>query len=159
MAITNDDSTPLIILDTNVLLAATDTSRTSHVEAIKLLNSNKYRLAIAPQMIREYLVAATRPVPLNGLGLKVSDAIANLDEMRKHIDLLAENQSTTSELVELLSQTDTSGKQVHDANVIAVALANNATKVVTDNISDFRRFTHSMVIESIQESVLDIPDS
>jgi predicted nucleic acid-binding protein len=59
----------ILFVDTNVLLTATDESRLLHSEALNLLsgitNRNK-RPAANGQVIREYLVVATRPIENNG---------------------------------------------------------------------------------------------
>ena len=49
---TNADPT-VYVVDTNVLLAATDTSRASHRDALALLQTDERRLALTPQMVRE----------------------------------------------------------------------------------------------------------
>ena len=75
-----DDS---LFVDTNVLLTATDESRPLHSEALNLLSGTTgrdKRLAASGQVVREYLVVATRPIENNGLGLSVADAEANVTE-------------------------------------------------------------------------------
>ncbi len=71
-----------MFVDTNVLLTATDDSRELHSEATQLLavSSQDLRLAASGQVVREYLVVATRPIENNGLGLDVQDAEANVNE-------------------------------------------------------------------------------
>ena len=54
-----------LFVDTNVLLIATDESRSLHREALQLLAGSvtpDLSLAISGQVVREYLVVATRPV-------------------------------------------------------------------------------------------------
>ena len=55
----------ILFADTNVFLSATDRSREHHAEARELLQAagaGKAVLAVSGQIIREYLVVATRPV-------------------------------------------------------------------------------------------------
>jgi signal transduction histidine kinase len=42
---TTADAAPLVVVDTNVLLSATDTSRASHPAAVRFLNGDERRLA------------------------------------------------------------------------------------------------------------------
>ena len=66
----------VLFLDTNILLAATDESRHNHLLASRLLaasGSLGCRCALSGQIIREYLVVATRSVEANGLGLDAAD--------------------------------------------------------------------------------------
>src|SRR5690625_4770666 len=69
------------ILDTNVLLAATDEAREEHEGAFRILNvwpASGTVLYTSGQILREYLAVATRPVAHNGLGMARSDAVANV---------------------------------------------------------------------------------
>ncbi len=73
-----------VMLDTNVLLAATDESRTEHHAALTILNdwpAGATTLCASGQILREYLAVATRPADRNGLGLKLSDALGNVRAM------------------------------------------------------------------------------
>ena len=59
-----------LFVDTNVLLTATDESRPLHREATRLLTGEVIQglsLAASGQVLREYLVVATRPADVNGL--------------------------------------------------------------------------------------------
>src|SRR5690625_7795956 len=92
---TNADLRDLVVLDTNVLLAATDRSHESHGEALALLNHEARRLALTPQIVREYLAIATRPDEANGLSMPGSDAAANMEQYSEDIELLPENITTS----------------------------------------------------------------
>ncbi|HET7066823.1 MAG TPA: hypothetical protein VFI21_04400 [Nocardioides sp.] len=50
---TSADPTPLLVVATDVLLAATDTSRAAHVAATAFLNDDERRLALTPQIVGE----------------------------------------------------------------------------------------------------------
>lgn len=139
-----------MVLDTNVLLAATDRSHESHGEALALLNHEARRLALTPQIVREYLAVATRPVEANGLGMPGSDAAANMEQFLEDIELLPENIATSRSVMGLVDQNIAIGTQVHDANVVAVALAHGARAIVTGNTRHFVRFADSITIESLR---------
>ncbi|HEY5878396.1 MAG TPA: PIN domain-containing protein, partial [Nakamurella sp.] len=73
------------VLDTNVLLAATDESTIEHADAVAALNywpASGLVLYTSGQILREYLVVATRPTAVNGLGLPIADAVDNVRELR-----------------------------------------------------------------------------
>ena len=73
------------MLDTNVLLAATDEGRAEHDQALEIVNDWPGRgttLYTSGQIMREYLAVATRPAERNGLGLKLADALANVRAFR-----------------------------------------------------------------------------
>lgn len=146
---TNADPMSLVVVDTNVLLAATDTSRVAHAAAIEFLNEDERRLAMTPQIVREYLAVVTRPVQVNGFGLAAEDAVANVEQLLDDMELLPEDGATTHRLVDLVAQGSAVGKQVHDANVVAAALAHQAGAIVTSNTRHFSRFAELIAIENL----------
>jgi predicted nucleic acid-binding protein len=132
-----------VMIDTNVLVAATDESRAEHHDALTILNdwpAGDTTLCVSGQILREYLTVATRPADGNGLGLKRPDAVGNARAIRERTTLLAEDAKVAERLLGLLADVDCSGKQIHDANVIATMLVHGIGTVVTMNLDDFARF-------------------
>lgn len=137
------------ILDTNILLAATDESREDHADAIAAINewpASGVVLYTSGQILREYLAVATRPVQHDGLGMTQPDAIANVRALRARLHLLSEDVKVSERLLELLDQIECRGKQVHDANVVATMLVHGIGTVVTLNADDFARFGHQVSV-------------
>jgi len=132
-----------VMLDTNVLLAATDEGRAEHRDALTILNewaASGTTLCASGQILREYLAVATRPADKNGLGLKPVDAVSNVRAIRERTAFLAEDARVVDRLQGLLADVDYGGKQVHDANVIATMLVHGVGTVVTMNVHDFAPF-------------------
>ncbi len=146
---TNADPAALVVVDTDVLLAATDRSRVAHLAATEFLNDDERRLAMTPQIVREYLAVATRPVDVNGFGLSAEDAVANVQQFLDDMQLLSEDAGTVRRLLELVADDSATGKQIHDANVVAVALAHHADALVKDNKRHFSRFADLITIEDL----------
>ena len=131
------------LVDTNVLLTATTPSRQFHRNARKLFVEwprVKRRLCTNPQILREYLVVATRPIENNGLELSLEDALANVDVFGRRMRFLDEKGQVFRRLESLLREVPCSGKQVHDANIVASALAHGVSTIITENSGDFRRW-------------------
>jgi predicted nucleic acid-binding protein len=131
------------MLDTNVLLAATDEGRAEHHQAVTIINNWPGRgttLYTSGQIMREYLTVATRPAGNNGLGLTLADALANARALRRRTSLLAEDRKVADRLLALLNDIACGGKQVHDANVVATMLVHGIDTLVTINLDDFTRF-------------------
>jgi len=144
-----DLATPPVraMLDTNVLLAATDEARAEHDEALEVVNSWPGRgttLYTSGQILREYLAVATRPADRNGLGLNRADALANVRALRGRTTLLVEDGKVADRLLALLDDIECGGKQVHDANVVATMLVHGIEAVVTINLDDFTRFARQV---------------
>lgn len=132
-----------VMLDTNVMLAATDALRRGHDDALRILTewpANGVSLYISAQVLREYLAASTRPVESNGLGVPVPEALGNVQGFRERATLLPESGRVVDRLVKLLRDVACAGKQVHDANIVATMLAHSVGAVVTMNLRDFARF-------------------
>lgn len=133
------------MLDTNVFLTATDEGRAEHPQALLIFTDWAARgttLYASGQIMREYLAVATRPTDQNGLGLKQTEAVANVRALRSRTSLLAEDGRVADRMLELMDQVPCGGKQVHDANVVATMLAHGIESLVTINIADFARFKH-----------------
>jgi predicted nucleic acid-binding protein len=131
------------MLDSCVLLAATDENRKDHHDALTVLDAWPAKgatLYLSGQILREYLSAATRPAVANGLGLSLADALGNVRAFRDRATLLAEGGEVTDRLQALLREVACAGKIIHDANVVATVLAHNLRTVVTANLTDFARF-------------------
>lgn len=132
-----------VLLDTNVLLDATTPARDLHGAARRVLDewpNRGLQLCISGQILREYLVVATRDAEVNGLGLGVDDALANVEAFKRRCRFLAEDHEVAERLYQLLSEVACSGKQVHDANVVATCLVHGVPALVTANQDDFARF-------------------
>ena len=131
-----------VMIDTNVLLAATDESRTEHRRRLTILNDwpDATTLCTSGQILREYLAVATRPADRNGLGLDLSEALGNVRAIRERTTLLAEDDKVAERLLGLLADVEAGGKQVHDANVVATMLVHGIAVIVTMNLDDFARF-------------------
>ena len=119
----------------------------------RFLNEDVRRLAVFPQIVREYLAVTSRPVAVNGLGLSTKDAVANVEQFLEGIEVLTERPATTAALLDLVVAGHIVGKQVQDANVVAVALGHRVAAIVTDNTRHFVRFAHLIAIEEIDPSV------
>jgi len=142
-----DDRT--VLVDANVLLSATAPLRPLHRAALTVLNDWPNRgllLAASVQVLREYLVVATRPVEVNGLGLDIADALANVASFRARMRVLVDSEPVWDRLQGLIVTHGCKGKQIHDANIVASALTWGLPRLVTANVGDFNRFAGEIEI-------------
>jgi predicted nucleic acid-binding protein len=145
-----------VLVDTNVLLSATSPPRSLHRAALAVLNdwpNQGMVLATSNQILREYLVVATRPIDANGLGLSIEDALFNVTALCGRMRLLMESESTWDRLRTLIEAYGCKGKQIHDANLVALALTSGVTKVVTANVGDFSRFSAELEVLDLAEEL------
>lgn len=133
-----------IFLDTNILLSASDRDRPDFSTCRNIFSNaieGGYHLYISPQIIREYLVVATRPVDVNGLGLSLKDALHNIDQFRRRTVIAGETEEVLEQLLNLVASYSVSGKRIHDANIIAFMTEHNISCLITLNIDDFKGFS------------------
>jgi len=144
-------------LDTNALLEATDVSRSNHGEALGLFDAAieaGAHLALSGQILREYLVVATRPVEANGLGLAAALALENAERIAERSVFLEETRSVSEALRRLVAALAIGGKRIHDANVVATMQRSRLQRLVTLNRDDFADFQGLVVLtpgEAIRE--------
>ena len=132
-----------VLVDTNVLLSASTPARVEHGDALRVLNewpNEGFRLCTSGQILREYLVVATRPLDQNGLAFSREDAASNVDALQTRMRLLNESPAVFARLRRLLDEVQCSGNQIHDANVVATALTHGVARICTGNVDDFERF-------------------
>ena len=135
----------LVLVDTNVYLSATDRSRPDHQDSQDFLRrcaGAGIHSAITGQIVREYLVAATRPLAVNGLGLQPLDALSNVETFRSRAIFLDESETVSRRLEDLVKRLGLNGKKIHDANIAAVLAVYNVPYLITANTDDFAPFEH-----------------
>lgn len=148
----------LLFLDTNVLLGATDESRPCHQAASKLLalaGSKGVHLATSGQVLREYLVVATRPAGVNGLGMPTTDALENVRQLRRRMVFVDESEAVSARLLKFVEDNDLAGKRIHDANIVATCQVHQIQHLVTANQQDFDRWAalHLLATENCVELI------
>ena len=141
--------TERVFVDTNILVAAYDPNRPRHLEARALLESDPRDLAVAHQSLREFVVVLTRPVEANGHGLDGPTASAAWRAVTSTVTHLPETEASQALLLEFVDSGLAVGKQVHDANLVAIALDHGASTLITANPRHFSRFSHLITIESL----------
>lgn len=132
-----------VFVDTNVLLTAVTPARPLHRSALAVLGDDSESgrmLFTSGQVLREWLVVATRPTEVNGLGLNLEDALHNIAAFRSRLVVLEETERVVNRLLSLVATYSCTGKQVHDANIVATALVHGVRRVLTSNTADLRRF-------------------
>jgi hypothetical protein len=113
----------MLILDTTVILAAIDASRTLHLAARKVFSSGR-ALAVTTQTIRESLSVCTRSTSANGLGMDFTDAWKGINAMRIACGrMLYENEKWWTSFVALSQQVQPTGRTLYDLGQIAHVLS------------------------------------
>ena len=130
------------LIDTTILGRLANVRDIQHAVALRAvleLHRGGEVLHVTRQIMVEFRNVATRPVPVNGLGLSTVDteALAGIFEVR--FPLLEETRDIYPAWKNLVGALGVIGKQVHDARLVAVCHVHAVTHVLTFNVAHFAR--------------------
>jgi len=130
------------LVDTSILgrLANTaDPANPAAVRAILALHRRGITLHVAPQILIEFRAIATRPVSANGLGFTAAEAEAEAEDFELQFPLLPDTPEIFDAWKKLVSLAQVTGKQVHDARLVAICHVHRISHVLTFNLAHFER--------------------
>lgn len=137
-----------IFVDTNILVYASIAQTEFHALAVRAILKHSLggrQLWISRQILREYLATVTRP-QASISPVDISVAISEVRSFEERFRVAEDSTQVTSRLLDLLNETGTGGKQVHDANIVATMLTYGIDQLLTHNTSDFSRFSDIITI-------------
>ena len=131
-----------MFIDTNVLVKSRIPSAPDH-DAARASLERAFRdpepLTISRQVIREYLAVVTRP-QIWTVAITREDALDDVSRLIGSFEILEDGPLVTESLVGLCREIPAGGRQIHDANIVATMLAHGERRLLTFNVSDFRRY-------------------
>jgi predicted nucleic acid-binding protein len=130
------------LLDTTILVRLANASDAQHADAVgAVLEMHRHGelLHVTPQVLIEFRNVATRPAAANGLGLSTADAEAQAATLEARFPLLPDTPDIYPAWKALVSALAITGKQVHDARLVAACHAHEITHLLTFNVSHFVR--------------------
>lgn len=113
---------------------------------LERLRQNEEELVIVPQVVVEFWVVATRPKSVNGLGLTVDEAEAEIEKVQRVFTVLPENEKIFDRWKMLVTKHKVSGKVAHDAHIVAAMIVHGIENLLTLNPNDFKRFAEINVV-------------
>ena len=133
-----------ILVDTNILLRSVQTHHSHYpiVEhAFSVLRANNESLHVAVQNFVEFWAVASRPAGSeNGLGMPPETVARELAVLKDLFALLPEPASVFQDWEQLVTAYRVSGKNTHDARLVAVMKAHGIGTILTFNVQDFARY-------------------
>lgn len=132
-----------MLVDTNVIIRSLqpnsphfETART----ALKTLKAQGRDLSLASQNLVETWAVATRPIENNGLGMTIEEAASELTRLKNVFTLLTETRDLYTAWESLVIQHRVTGKQTHDARLVAAMQSYSLNSILTFNTGDFKRY-------------------
>jgi predicted nucleic acid-binding protein len=104
-------------------------------------------LCITPQNLIEFRAIATRPIQANGLGMTPDGATSEAQVLESFFRLMLDIPAIYPRWKNLVDTYAITGKQVHDARLVAVMQAYGISNLLTLNPSHFVRFTQINTID------------
>jgi predicted nucleic acid-binding protein len=138
-----------VLVDTNILLRMLQ-PHTAHAaianRALDVLRARSEVLQIASQNLVEFWAVATRPAIVNGIGLTSEQAIQEVNALKRLFTLLPE-VPLQSEWERLVTTYRVSGKNTHDARLVAAMMVHGTRNILTFNVQDFIRYPGITVLD------------
>lgn len=142
-----------IFLDTNILIqlhVATAPKHTDVSQAVKKLLEQNREIWISRQVLREYAAVLTRTQPYTP-PLPAGKVANQLRLFETSYRIADENAQATAALCVLMDTFSFSGKQIHDANIVASMQTFHIHSLFTLNIADFTRFSSIITLVTLKE--------
>ena len=125
-----------ILVDTNILIYAVDEDSKFHDRAIDLILNSNCEFFTTSKNISEFLVALTRNAEIN---IESDECLAILNDLLLELQILYPNYKTFQKFEELIRKYRPRGLWIHDLEIASIGIANEITRIATNNIDDFKR--------------------
>lgn len=133
-----------MLIDSNILIYAINSSSPKHKVAQAFLQENIQVLEIAHQNIFESLRVLTHPKFTNPM--RITDAIDAIERILDASTIISPDYRTHRIALELIHKYELSSDQVFDAYFAATALCNGIETIASDNVKDLKHFTELIII-------------
>ncbi len=133
-----------VLVDTNVLIYALDADSQFHHRALKFLYDPTIRFFITSKNIAEFLVVLTRNKEIN---ISTSECLELLNNLIVDVEILYPNPTTIKLFFDLIKKYNPRGLWIHDLEIASISLAHGISKIVTNNIVDFKRIDEIEILQ------------
>jgi len=138
------------LIDTNLLVRLAQPQHPLNPvarAALDILRDRGEDMCVTPQNFIEFWGVATRPVQsLNGLGMTPEQAHSEVTRLEGFFRLLPDLSTIYTTWRNLVVDAHVSGRQVHDARLVAVMLTHEVSHLLTFNTADFIRYPAIIVV-------------
>ena len=137
------------LLDTNILLRFCDSASPQHpiaVNSVAVLLTRGEQVFLSAQNLIEYWAVATRPRSANGFDWTPHQTELEIGRLLNLLLFLEDSPGIFAHWRDLVLRYAVSGKQVHDARLVAVMMAHGISHLITFNTSDFARYSSITVV-------------
>ncbi len=127
-----------MLIDSNILVYAINSSSPKHKLAKNFLEENSNDLVVAHQNIFETLRVLTHPKFPSPMS--PNNALAAVNGIINVCRIISPDYKTHNIALEMIKKYTLSADLVFDAYLAATAISNNIYVIATDNVKDFKKF-------------------
>ncbi len=139
-----------ILFDSNVLVYAHNQDSLSHSKAVKLITEvakgGVFGILTFQNLLEFYSVITDKRRLSNPVTPKLATELVNR-YLYSPFEIIYPNIDTNKIIVELLKKNQFKDGQIFDVYLIATMLSNNIRRIVTANVSDFKKFDSISVLD------------
>lgn len=131
-----------ILVDTNLLTRSAQPGHPMHQEAVEsltLLNQHGEQLCIVPQNLYEFWVVATRALQFNGMEMTVAQAASEIIRLKTFFHFFHDTPAVCLEWERIVRDHVVTGRDAHDACLVAAMIVHGIPALLTFNEDDFKR--------------------
>jgi predicted nucleic acid-binding protein len=133
-----------MLIDSNILIYAINTSSPKHQTAQFFLQDNIGQLEVAHQNIFETLRVLTHPKFSHPM--QISSALEAVESILRGCSIVSPDYKTHRIAIELVKKYKLVSDQVFDAYLAATAISNGIKILASDNLKDLGKFTEFTVL-------------
>jgi predicted nucleic acid-binding protein len=149
-----------ILVDTNVHLHAVEVGHANHAgakQSIVHLIGRGHHLVVFPQVVYEFWSSSTAPVKSQGLGQSVGRTRINTNRVLQRFRLLTDTAVVLWKWYQLVSTLGVTGRDIHDAHLVASMQAHSITHILTFNGPDFAVYPGITILDPLFVTALSQP--
>ena len=139
----NTPASPSVLVDTNVhlrLLRLNDPLYGAALASTLALRAAGNELCVVPQVIYEFWAVATRPHDDRGFGFSRTRVAQEIEAILANYRFADDEPKVFAGWFRLVVSHDVQGKPAHDTRLVAAMNVHGIGKVLTFNLTDFRRY-------------------
>ena len=140
----------MTLLDTNILLRLSEYGHVHYPlvrRAMRFPESTREDVCYVPQTMVEFWAVRTRPLSANGQGFVPREAAMEAADIEAVIQIFPDNEEVHRVWRSLVAEYSVSGRQVHDARLVAVTMVHGIDQILTFNAKDFARYRTIRVLD------------
>lgn len=138
------------LADSNILTALANKRSPQYSQArhaVTEIRRSGEIIFLLPQSLVEFWSVATRPAEVNGLGLDIQKTDLETRKFKRYFHFADELPGLFFDWEMLVRKYKVSGKNVHDARIVAAMMQHRLTHLLTFNTKDFKRFDQITIVD------------